>query len=36
LAEFGKDCNCSIDIPAQTVEEFFQFDIPDLSNVVGL
>ena len=33
LADWGIDCNCPLDIPAQTVDESSTFDIPDFNIV---
>ncbi len=27
--EYGIDCNCPFEIPAQTVDSQFEFDVPD-------
>ncbi len=31
LASFGIDCNCPLDIPIQTVEGSYTFELPDMS-----
>ena len=33
LADWGIDCNCPLDIPAQTVDESSTFDFPDFNFV---
>jgi hypothetical protein len=36
LAQFGIDCNCPFDIPAQIVDELFELDILDMYYVEGI
>ena len=30
FAEYGIDCTCPFNIPAQTIDDIYQYDIPDL------
>ena len=34
LAEWGIDCNCPFNIPAQSVEGNISLDVPDLSTTI--
>jgi hypothetical protein len=34
LLPLGIDCNCPFDIPAQTFDETFEYDIPDLTTTI--